>query len=119
MAATTKEIQEKKEMSNIKELANKLNELSEAVDVLTERLISLKKRTRWTPCYEMMPDRYIDEYGNKIPFLVSIPYRQYPIMAFYDGVLFYNGLTKYNVTAWRPLPQKYKEAEHEEKSENV
>lgn len=66
---------------------------------------------RWIPVSERLPDVYIDEWGDFIPFLVCEKGTEYPFRALFDGKSWGDGLCVLEPTHWMPLPQAPKEVE--------
>ena len=53
---------------------------------------------------EGLPEIYLDEEGNNIPFLVCGPDSKYPFRALFIGNSWFNGWDPVEVTHWMPLP---------------
>lgn len=64
---------------------------------------------KWIPVSERLPDVYIDEWGDFIPFLVCEKGTEYPFRALYDGKSWGDGLCVLEPTHWMPLPKPPKE----------
>ena len=70
---------------------------------------------RWIPVSERLPDEPKENpifEGEKIElYLVTVKGADYPFRAFWNGKFFTDGWSKADVTAWRPLPEPYREGE--------
>ena len=77
---------------NAQDLANRLI----ANGVTVQEWISVKDR---------LPNKYRDECGDLIPFLVCEVETEYPFRALFDGKTWGDGVFPINVTHWMPLPQ--------------
>lgn len=66
-----------------------------------------RKQSEWISVEERLPseDEIRDEYGELVPFLVVEKDTTQPFRAFYDGVVWGDGLVKLDVTHWMPLPE--------------
>ena len=59
----------------------------------------------WISVKDRLPDKYRDEYGELIPFLVCESGTEYPCRALFDGKKWGDGVFLIPVTHWMPLPQ--------------
>ena len=70
-----------------------------------EMAISALEQTKWISVKDRLPDKYRDEYGELIPFLVCVDETDYPCRALFDGKKWGDGVFLIPVTHWMPLPQ--------------
>ena len=65
---------------------------------------TLTPPNEWRGVEEGLPEIYLDEEGNNIPFLVCGPDSKYPFRALFIGNSWFNGWDPVEVTHWMPLP---------------
>lgn len=59
---------------------------------------------KWIPVSEP-PEKYRNEYGELIPFLVCEKGTEYPFRGLYDGKTWGDGFISIYPTHWMPLPE--------------
>ena len=73
-------------------------------EYLAEHMPTLTPPNEWRGVEEGLPEIYLDEEGNNIPFLVCGPDSKYPFRALFIGNSWFNGWDPVEVTHWMPLP---------------
>ena len=95
------------------EIANIANKLAKSdaqkalmgrVMYCVEHMPTLTPPNEWRGVEEGLPEIYLDEEGNNIPFLVCGPDSKYPFRALFIGNSWFNGWDPVEVTHWMPLP---------------
>ena len=95
------------------EIANIANKLAKSdaqkalmgrVMYCVEHMPTLTPPNEWRSVEEGLPEIYLDEEGNNIPFLVCGPDSKYPFRALFIGNSWFNGWDPVEVTHWMPLP---------------
>ena len=95
-----------------------LHETEVELEALRMAVQALEEKPRWIPCGERMPEMYAEELDDGIYYtsdavLFSAADRVHVgFCVRYNNELFWemqDGHTCANVTAWKPLPEVYKE----------
>lgn len=89
------------------------NEIFDSMDTLRE-LVDKADSFEWIPVTERLPEPPKEnqelDYSQLDVYIVSID-EGYPVIAFWDGKNFGDGMFKLDVKAWMSLPKPYKENE--------
>jgi hypothetical protein len=93
--------------------SQKMHELLlEAVTQLHTYIAELEAAQRWRVVADgELPEKYRDETGEYIPFLVCEGDGGYPFRARYDGMNWGDGMFVPDITHWMPLPNPPEESE--------
>ena len=82
-----------------------------------QELVDKVDSFEWIPVTERLPELPKEnpelDYSPLDMYLVSINKEGYPVRALWDGKNFGDGMVKFDVKAWMPLPEPYKENENE------
>ena len=81
-----------------------LRDVTQFAEYLAEHMPTLTPPNEWRGVEEGLPEIYLDEEGNNIPFLVCGPDSKYPFRALFIGNSWFNGWDPVEVTHWMPLP---------------
>ena len=83
------------------------HQAAQIIDMLISALegdTTLTPPNEWRGVEEGLPEIYLDEEGNNIPFLVCGPDSKYPFRALFIGNSWFNRWDPVEVTHWMPLP---------------
>ena len=94
------------------ELMERYTETTRIIEHLKFRIAELEEKQRWRVVANgELPEKYRDETGEYIPFLVCEGDGGYPFRARYDGMNWGDGMFVPDITHWMPLPNPPEESE--------